>query len=240
MLAVTVLTHASYINNGFTWLDHGDIERGRAVVPIGELGKAFVSRFGQTGFYRPLVTVANSLDTAIYGKNAAGYHATNLLWHVVVTVAVMTFWRQYLGWTEKKTAVVGLIFGLHPLSFLPVGAISYRPELLATALTFAALYWHGRVRQSGRVGDGLAAVLLAGGAMLAKESALVWLVGGWVWWEATRGKNLKNGKIVWWGRGRGSVFICGVEIIDCWWRSIEWGRVVHSSCGIGEASRPVG
>ena len=32
VLAVTFLVHTSYLANGFVWLDHGDIESGRAIV----------------------------------------------------------------------------------------------------------------------------------------------------------------------------------------------------------------
>ena len=33
-LIVIFILHISYINNGFTWLDHGDIESGRTILPI--------------------------------------------------------------------------------------------------------------------------------------------------------------------------------------------------------------
>src|SRR5919108_4391650 len=81
VLAVTFLVHASYIANGFVWLDHGDIESGRAIVPLPQIYTALLTRFGETGFYRPVVTALYSLDAAIYDGWAPGYHLTNIVLH---------------------------------------------------------------------------------------------------------------------------------------------------------------
>lgn len=51
VLLLTFLIHISFLNNGFTWLDHGDVEYGRAILPINYLQSAFLTRFGETGFY---------------------------------------------------------------------------------------------------------------------------------------------------------------------------------------------
>ena len=68
VLGITLLTHASYINNDFTWLDHIDIEQGKAIVSPSQWYMAFAARYGETGFYRPLVTFTHSFDAAFYGQ----------------------------------------------------------------------------------------------------------------------------------------------------------------------------
>src|SRR3989338_4340814 len=91
VLLAVFLFYLSYINNGFTWLDHGDIERGRAIIPITNLKDAFFTRFGQTGFYRPVVTIINSIDFALYGLWAHGFHLTNVILHTAVSGAAVLF-----------------------------------------------------------------------------------------------------------------------------------------------------
>ena len=67
VLGITLLTHASYINNDFTALDHIDIEQGKAILSPSQWHMAFAARYGETGFYRPLVTLTYSFDAACMG-----------------------------------------------------------------------------------------------------------------------------------------------------------------------------
>src|SRR5437667_4026809 len=82
------LFHLSFIGNGFVWLDHGDIEKGRAIISLGNFSDAFLMRFGETGFYRPLVTIMHSIDAAMYGMWAPGFHLTNVLLHLAVVAVI--------------------------------------------------------------------------------------------------------------------------------------------------------
>jgi tetratricopeptide (TPR) repeat protein len=170
-----LVTHASYLANGFTWLDHLDIERQAAIVPLSDWTSAFLTRFGDTGFYRPLVTLAHSLDRALWGDWAPGFHATNVLLHAAVATAAVPFARCLFGLAPREAMLAALVMALHPLSSLPAGAISYRPELLAALFTLLAVWFHARARQSGRRTD---AVAVAGATLLAlfsKETALLYV-----------------------------------------------------------------
>lgn len=146
VLGLTLLAHASYLNNGFTWLDHGDIEQGRAILPLAELHQAFTQPFGETGFYRPLVTIFHSLDAAVYGDWAPGFHLTNVLLHLIAVSCATLFIMAFFSLSVKEALLAALIFGIHPLTWLPVGAISYRPELLAVSFTFLAVFFHIKAR----------------------------------------------------------------------------------------------
>ena len=170
-----LVSHASYVANGFTWLDHLDIERQTAIVPVSSWTVAFLTRFGDTGFYRPLVTLAHSLDRALYGDWAAGFHATNVLLHAAVAAASVPFVRALFGLAPLEAAVAGLVLAVHPLSSLPTGAISYRPELLVGLFTLLAVCFHASARRSGgwsAVAGAATATLLA---LLSKETALLYL-----------------------------------------------------------------
>lgn len=160
-----ILVFSSFINNGFSWLDHGDIERGRAILPLSNLPSAFFNRFGQTGFYRPLVTIANSIDFAIYGLWASGFHLTNVILHLAVSFAAAVFLARLFAFSFKEKLLVFLIISLHPLTFLPVGAISYRQELLLALFSYLTLYFHLRKKL-------FPAYLCFLAALFSKETAL--------------------------------------------------------------------
>jgi tetratricopeptide (TPR) repeat protein len=183
VFALIGLTHANYIANGFTWLDHGDLELGRAVLPLRHLFEAFLTRFGETGFYRPLVTIVHSLDAAFYDQWAPGYHLTNVLLHILVTGAFALFLSQFLSLNRSEYQLATLLAGIHPLSWLPVGAISYRPELLAALFVFLTVFFHARARTSGNTQDTLLAILCLTLGFFSKESTLIWTPALIVVWE---------------------------------------------------------
>src|SRR5882672_7920435 len=111
ILLVTFLVHTSYLNNGFVWLDHGDIENGRTIVPLPETPLMFVIRFGDTAFYRPFVTLVTSTDFTIYKSMIFGYHLTNVLLHIAVTAIVPFFLSAFFSLSLPEILLAMLIVG---------------------------------------------------------------------------------------------------------------------------------
>ena len=190
VLIAVFLVHASFINNGFTWLDHGDIEAGRAVLPITKLHQVVFTRLGETSFYRPLVTIFNSTDAFSYRNSPQGYHLTNVLLQVVVTLASFLFALSFFELNFVESSIVALIVGVHPLSILPVGVISYRQELLVAIFTFATVSAHIKAQQSGKIIWKVSCIFFCLMALFSKETALFWvpaLIFVWEW-----GRNFKK------------------------------------------------
>jgi len=187
VMVVVFVDHASFINNGFTWLDHGDIEAGRAVLPVAKLPRAFFTRFGETGFYRPAVTILNSIDAFFYGKSPQGYHLTNVLLHVAVSIASFFFALTFFELSYIESSIVALIVGVHPLSILPVGAISYRQELLVVMFTFVAVSAHIKTRRTGKIIWIAGSIFFWTAALFSKETALFWIPTLIFLWEWTKG-----------------------------------------------------
>jgi len=175
VVITTLLIRLSYINNGFVWLDHGDIEQKRAIVPLSELLNVFTERFGETGFYRPLVSLFLSIEYAFFGTWAPGYHIVNISLHLGVVVAAVYFVKRFFNLSTTGSWIAGLIVAVHPLSWFTVGTIASTPDLLATllvlcALNFYALSWE-KNKTTGR--NTLLFFLLSFLAFLSKETALV-------------------------------------------------------------------
>jgi tetratricopeptide (TPR) repeat protein len=182
-LLVAAASHATYVANGFTYQDHGDIEGGRAVRPLSHLPSLVLERWGDTGYYRPLVTAVHSVDHAVYGLWAPGYHVTNLLLHLGFTAAVWLFARRFAGLTATESAVAAAFAGVHPISWLIVGGITFRQEILVALLTLLAVAHHVRAREDGRALSIAAAAGSFALALLSKETALAWFPAIVLVWE---------------------------------------------------------
>jgi tetratricopeptide (TPR) repeat protein len=103
------------------------------------------------GYYQPLTMISLMLDSAAGGRpdHMLPFHRTNLILHVLNSVLVVVL--LILLFDEPFTAaVVGLAFGVHPLTVEPVTWMGERKTLLATFFALAALVAYVRYAQTAR------------------------------------------------------------------------------------------
>jgi Flp pilus assembly protein TadD len=96
------------------------------------------------GYYQPLAMISLMLDSAMGGgapDKLMPYHRTSLVLHAANTVLVIVLLYQLFG-NLWAAAMVGLLFGLHPMTVEPVVWLGERKTPLATffALATLALY----------------------------------------------------------------------------------------------------
>ncbi len=128
-----------------------------------------------TGYYRPVVVLSYMLDRALFGAGTAGPHITNLLAHVLATLALYALLRRLLGARAGglSGALAGAcLFAAHPIHTESVCWMSGRSDVIATlfllpAVTLA-LRWRDTLAWPALAGS-TAAVLLA---LLSKEVAV--------------------------------------------------------------------
>ncbi len=139
------------------------------------------------GFYRPLIAFTYRLDWLVWGRNPAGYHLTNLLWHLAAVLLVFELARR-TRLERGAAAIAAALFAVLPAHAEAIGWIQGRVDLVSTVFVLAALAtllraWEtpGRPAWSWAVLAALSWLL----ALLAKESALTfplilgpWLLGG--------------------------------------------------------------
>lgn len=91
--------------------------------------------------WHPLTWMSHALDISVFGMNAGGHHAVNLVLHAANSVFVFFVVRNLTG-AVWKSAFVAAIFALHPAHVESVAWIAERKDVLSTVfwLTSTLLY----------------------------------------------------------------------------------------------------
>jgi tetratricopeptide (TPR) repeat protein len=109
------------------------------------------------GYYQPLSMISLMLDYAMGGSidNLRPFHRTSLILHVANSLLVIVFLYLLFG-RAVPAAMVGLLYGVHPITIESVAWISERKTVLAAffalwCLVFYLLYVRRRSQLSGVV-----------------------------------------------------------------------------------------
>jgi tetratricopeptide (TPR) repeat protein len=89
---------------------------------------AFISPHASN--WHPLTTISHMLDCQLYGLNAGGHHATNVLLHILAVLLLFRVLRQMTG-AVWKSAIVAALFAIHPLHVESVAWVSERKDVLS-------------------------------------------------------------------------------------------------------------
>ncbi|MQF82373.1 MAG: hypothetical protein FI735_09740, partial [SAR202 cluster bacterium] len=142
VVAVAGLTYLNSLDNGFTLDDYGLVLQNKAVTTC-DVVEFFVSDYWsgfedrRSGLYRPLTLLTFAIEYKFFGSTAFGYHLTNLILHVVVSLLVVIVFR---GLVDAPTAILaGLFFAVHPIHTEAVSAIAGRADLLATLFVLSSV-----------------------------------------------------------------------------------------------------
>ncbi|HEY5995569.1 MAG TPA: glycosyltransferase family 39 protein [Candidatus Deferrimicrobiaceae bacterium] len=178
VLAVAVLAvFGSAVRNGFVWDDVFFILRNPFLHDLANLPKFFISGDAAgTGtlnpYYRPLTTTTFALDFALWGRQPAGYHATNILLHLATTIALYFAARRTTR-HEAASLSAALLFAVHPAHAEPVGYISARADLLCAFFMLTAFLAYARFDVSGKRGHLILSSALFTLGALSKIVALI-------------------------------------------------------------------
>jgi hypothetical protein len=132
-----------------------------------------------TRFYRPLLSLSMALDQQIWGRNAFGFHLTNLFFHSACTVSIyfivkdVLLPRKYTPSFKLWPVFAAGLFLLYPLHPEVVTWIGGRVDCVATAFVLGSFYGYARWRQSKKrvfLWSGIVCFLLA---LCSKEFAIV-------------------------------------------------------------------
>ena len=120
--------------------------------------------------YAPLTIFSYLVDHSLWGDNPCGYHATNVLLHLINGVLVFLLVRQlsgsnFVGWTTAA------LFMVHPVQIETVAWVSSRKGLLSATFMLSALIVRLKPEASGKQDLWYIGWLIA--ALLSKALAVV-------------------------------------------------------------------
>lgn len=102
------------------------------------------------GHWQPLTWISMMADVKVYGFNAPGFHATNILLHIANTFLLLLVLYRMTG-KYWRSFFVAALFGLHPIHVEAVAWISQRYNLLGTMFWIMAMGAYARaVKQNDR------------------------------------------------------------------------------------------
>ncbi len=130
------------------------------------------SFFGDSSYYRPLVTISYMMEYHMFGLNAFWFNINNVLLHILNSFCVFALVNRL--WNNPSTALaVCLLFAIHPVHWEAVSNISGRSILLNTLyvlMAFCLFIDFHKYRRMGFLVGSLASFVLA---LLCKESAAI-------------------------------------------------------------------
>ncbi len=125
------------------------------------------------GYYQPLTMISLMLDVGMGGgpQNLEPFRVTSLILHLASTGFVVLLIYQLFG-SAPAAAMVGLLFGLHPVAVDRVAWIADRKTVLSTALALASLVAYLRYARHRRARAYASALALFAMSLMAKPTAL--------------------------------------------------------------------
>lgn len=173
LLLIAILVGFAYaptLRNGFVWDDSALVLRDPLIrswrlIPEGFRHFLFTDATA-SDFYRPIQRLTYTVDYALNGLAAPGYHLSNLILHIGAASALLLFLKQTL--TNRLALIAALIWAVHPLHSSAVAYVSGRADLLAAAFGFTGLCLACRQKM-------WPASICFLGAMLSKESGCIFI-----------------------------------------------------------------
>jgi hypothetical protein len=149
---LAVVTYAGALRYSFVYDDTAIFEQPRPtwrLLPQQFLHGVFsqAGKKASSNYYRPLSNVLITLDYECFGEDPAGYHATAIGIHALVTLLV--YLLAVRTFKERTTAgFAALIFAVHPLHVESVAWISCVTETECALFFLAAMLGYLRWRES--------------------------------------------------------------------------------------------
>ncbi len=123
-------------------------------------------------FYRPLLILTYMIDYSFWKLNAAGYHLTNILLHILASL-VFCWLVNTLYEDRLLSLLAGMLFVVHPVHTEVVCYISGRADILVLLFVVLSFIFYVKSTHSGRKSIYILMVLTSISAFLSKEGAVI-------------------------------------------------------------------
>lgn len=136
LVFITTLVYYSSLDNKLTnWDDKGYLNENESIKHLHDDSLSTTVSYllnpenPQMGNYHPLTMISYGLEYAKYGLDPKPYHVTNLILHILATIATFYFVKRLTrnGWVAFLSA---LLFAIHPMHVESVAWVSERKDVL--------------------------------------------------------------------------------------------------------------
>ena len=177
LIAFTFIVYARSLFLGYTRLDDSIfiVENAKYNADAGNLVVSFQrGLFNPTkdAYYRPLFLVDFILESRLFGVKPAGYHFTNLLFHLLSVTLLFLFLRR-LKIPPEDAFLLSLLFAVHPVLTQAVAWIPGRNDLLLMIFFFSSFILLFRYLDRPSVPKLILHILLLVAALFTKETAVI-------------------------------------------------------------------
>ena len=121
----------------------------------------------RTGNWHPLTWLSLMADYQAHGLDPAGYHLTNVAFHIASTLLLFLVLSRMTG-AVWRSAFVAALFAIHPIHVESVAWIAERKDVLSTFLWLVTLYLYVLYVKRPRALTYIAMLLAYGLGLLAK------------------------------------------------------------------------
>src|SRR5215469_15815615 len=168
LAVVTLIVFSRTFHYGFVNYDDGTYVYENAATQKGLTWDGIAWAFTHTvaANWHPLTTISLMLDYQFHGLNAGPYHVTNVLLHAIVVILLFLVLKSLTG-AIWRSALVAVVFAIHPLRVESVAWIAERKDALSGVFFMLTLWAYVRYarRPSSLSNYLLVALLLALGLM---------------------------------------------------------------------------
>ena len=145
LLAATFAVYAPVRHFDFVNFDDPEYVRDNPHVRAGltspSLAWAFTSTESANWF--PVTRLSHLLDAELFGMRAGLHHLASVLFHALAALCLFAFLRRATG-ARWPSALVALLFALHPLHVESVAWVAERKDVLCALFWFLALWAYVR------------------------------------------------------------------------------------------------
>lgn len=131
-------------------------------------------------FYRPLVSVTLFADYLLFNFNAAGFHVTNVLYHMSSVICLFFIGQRLAllaGYQRETARTIGVfssvLWGIYPLSAEAVSWITGRVDATVTAFSMGSLLTYLQWRENNKKLSLALSLTFFILALLCKEMAII-------------------------------------------------------------------
>lgn len=169
--------YASSIDGDFIYDDHKLVRGNVYIKNPAHIAKIFTENTGAGGggefsSYRPVQLLTYMLDYRFWRLNVRGYHLSNIVLHVVMTLTI--YWFIYILFGNPVLSLVtGILFVVHPVHTEAVSYISGRADLLSGVFMMLCIIFY--VKELERHKGAVFALMLLSYilALLSRENSII-------------------------------------------------------------------